>query len=404
MTDDGSSAPRAAPLSGVTVLDLGQVYQGPYCGLLLAHAGADVVKIESPAGDPLRRRGSATGAPPAFPMLNTGKRSMMLDLKTQGGREVLVDLVTCADVLLENFAAGVMDGLGVGPDVLLAANPALVYASGTGYGRSGPQRDQLAMDVTVQAWAGVMSVTGFPDGPPVKSGAAFVDFLSGVHLYAGIVTALYEVARSGRGRVVEVAMAEATYWTLMSSLSSWFMYGEAPRVGNKQASNGLSPYDVYPCADGHVAILCVLDRHWVALCGAMGRSELATDERFDTNGHRLGAMADVDAIVTGWTSSVTRSEVVDLAGRHGFPAAPVRDVAEVVADEHLRERALLHDVEVDGQPLTLPLSPLLFEGTPRVLPPVVAEIGHDTDAVLTGLLGYDADRIAALRSAGALGE
>ena len=380
------------------------MYQGPYCGVLLAQAGADVVKVESPDGDPLRRRDARTGAPPSFAMMNIGKRGIVIDLKSASGRQVLVDLVGVSDVVFENFSPGVMESLGVGPAVLCAANPGLVYASGTGFGRSGPARDHRAMDITVQAWSGVMSVTGFPDGPPVKSGAAFVDFLSGTHLYAGIVTALVERERTGRGRVVEVSMAETAYWTLMSSLAGFVREGVAPRMGNKQAANGMSPYDVYPTADGFVAVLCVTERHWQNLCSAMGRPELATDPRFDRNGRRVEAMAAVDALVSRWTSPLSRAEVFASGQQFGFPVAPVRDVAEVVADDHLRQRGFLVDVEhPDHGSIPLAGSPIVYEGSDRL--PAALEPGHgaDTGAVLAELLGYDATTVADLASRGAFG-
>ena len=194
-----------SPLDGLRVLDLGQYYQGPYAGLLLAMAGADVVKIEPPGGEPLRRRmGGATSYAQA--LLNSNKRSLELDLKQPRGVELLGDLAARADVLIENFAPGVMDRLGVGSRELCARNPRLVYASGTGFGSTGPDRDGLALDVVVQAVAGVMSVTGASDGPPTKAGPQVADFLSGVHLYGAIVTALYERERTGQGRHVEVAM------------------------------------------------------------------------------------------------------------------------------------------------------------------------------------------------------
>ncbi|MBI3053383.1 MAG: CoA transferase, partial [Betaproteobacteria bacterium] len=186
------------PLAGVTVIDLGQIYQGPYAGLLLAKAGADVIKVEQPSGEPARARapsGKSTSLPMA--MLNSNKRDITLNLKTGRGCELLKALAKRADVVLENFAPGVMDRLGVGFSALREINPRIIYASGTGYGLSGPDRDSLAMDVTVQAASGMMSVTGFPDGPPLKAGATVVDIAGGTHLYAGIVTALYERERTG---------------------------------------------------------------------------------------------------------------------------------------------------------------------------------------------------------------
>jgi len=207
------------PLAGVTVLDFGQVYQGPYASLLMAQAGADVIKIEPPQGEPLRRR-APPGKSTTFPiaMLNSNNRAITLNLKHERGRALLFRMAKKGDVLLENFAPGVMDRLGVGWSVLREINPRLIYASGSGYGLSGPDRDNLAMDLTIQAVSGLIAATGFADGPPVKAGPAVVDFLSGIHLYAAVVTALFERAQTGKGRLVEVAMQEAAYATLTSSL------------------------------------------------------------------------------------------------------------------------------------------------------------------------------------------
>src|SRR6202035_468380 len=222
------------PLAGVTVLDFGQVYQGPYATLRMAQAGANVIKIEPPQGEPLRRR-APPGKSTTFPiaMLNGNKRAITLNLKDARGRDLLFRMALKGDVLLENFAPGVMDRLGVGWDVLHRINPRLVYASGSGYGLSGPDRDNLAMDLTIQAVSGLIAATGFPDGPPVKAGPAVVDFLSGIHLYAAVVTALFERAQTGKGRLVEVAMQEAAYATLTSSLEAYWQSGKvAPRTGN----------------------------------------------------------------------------------------------------------------------------------------------------------------------------
>jgi crotonobetainyl-CoA:carnitine CoA-transferase CaiB-like acyl-CoA transferase len=202
---EAASAPRL-PLTGLVVLDFGQIFQGPYATLLLADAGADVIKIEPLHGEPLRRR-AAPGKTSTLPfaMLNQNKRGITLNLKHPRGRELLFDMVRRADVLLENFSPGTMDDLGVGWSVLHPLNPRLIYATGTGFGISGPDRDNLAMDLTIQAVSGLIATTGFPDGPPVKAGPAVVDFLSGIHLYAATITALFERERTGIGRLVEVA-------------------------------------------------------------------------------------------------------------------------------------------------------------------------------------------------------
>lgn len=200
-------AAASLPLQGIKVIDLGQVYQGPYATYLMARAGADVIKIEPRGGEPVRRRAAISrGSAVPFAMLNGSKRSLRLNLKSPQGSDVLLALAAKADVLLENFGPGTMDRLGLGWKTLSALNERLIYASGTGYGLSGPDAGNLAMDLTVQAASGVMSITGFPDTPPVKAEPAIADFLSGIHLYAGAVTALYERTATGRGRLVEVAM------------------------------------------------------------------------------------------------------------------------------------------------------------------------------------------------------
>src|SRR5580658_480952 len=213
-----TSAPLGLPLSGITVIDFGQIFQGPYATLLLAKAGADVIKVEPPHGEPLRRRAApGKSATLPFAMLNQNKRAVSLNLKHPKGRELLFEMVRRADVLLENFSPGTMDDLGVGWSVLKEINKRLIYATGTGFGISGPDRDNLAMDLTIQAASGIMSVTGAPDGPPMKAGPTLVDFMGGIHLYGGVVTALFQRTVTGEGQLVEVAMQETVYPSLASS-------------------------------------------------------------------------------------------------------------------------------------------------------------------------------------------
>ena len=392
---------RPPPLRGIRVLDVGRVYLGPWCGLMLAHAGADVVKVESPQGDPARRGGKGAMTTVPFAMLNTNKRAITIDLKTPKGKELFVDLARRVDVVMENFAPGTMDDLGVGPDVLLDANPRLVYAAATGFGVDGPDRDQLAMDLTIQAYTGVMSVTGFPDQPPVKAGVAFTDILGGTHLYAGIVTALFERERTGRGRVVDVAMADAIYPTLASNMSGWYRDGVAPRSGNGHGGGALAPYNVYATSDGYVAIIVITEQQWIGLCTAMGQPELASDERFSSFGRRYYNIEAVDDVVGAWAKTLRRDDVVALCRTHKVPAAAVRDVGEVVEDRHLHERrALQRLTHPEIGEVVVPASPLRFRESPvPTLEPSPA-LGAHNDEIFSEWLGLSPTEIAALRDNG----
>jgi CoA:oxalate CoA-transferase len=392
------------PLEGITVVDLGQVYQGPYATLLMAKAGANIIKIEPPTGEPLRLRTAlGRGASLPFAMLNSNKRAITLNLKSERGRALLIEMVKRGDVLLENFAPGVMDKLGVGWSVLSRINPRLIYASGSGFGLSGPDRDSLAMDLTVQAVSGIMSITGFPDGPPVKAGAAFVDFLSGIHLYAGVMTALVERARTGRGRLVEVAMEETVYPTLASNLG--FLYNSdgqvPPRTGNRHGGLAIAPYNVYPAKDGYVAIICVVENHWQNLLTAMGREDLKDDPRFADNATRVRNLAATDAVVQCWTETLGKAEIFARTKQHRVPSAPVRDLLEVMNDAHMHERGMLERIHhPDLGDIVVPTSPLRLHGADRVPTTPSPRIGQHNDEVYGGWLGLTPAEIEELRREG----
>lgn len=395
----------AHPLRGVTVIDLGQIYNGPYCTFLLAMAGADVVKIEPKGGEHLRRRGVVGGAALPFAMLNSNKRCVTLDLKTGRGRELLLQMVERGDVLVENFAPGAMDRLGLGWEVLRRHNPRLVYAAGSGYGRSGPNRDYPAMDLTVQAMAGVMSVTGFPDRPPVKAGPALCDFFGGVHLYAALVTALYEREKTGVGRLVEVSMQEAVYASLASNLGLYHGSGGTapPRTGNRHGGLAEAPYNVYPARDGFVAIICVGEEHWKSLVSLMGRENLADDARFQTLKGRVEHMDEIDAIVGAFTSRHDKQPLFEMLMRNRVPCAPVRDLDDVVNDAHMHARGALQWVDhpLYGR-VVLPNSPLRFEGAAPVPLEPSGALGRDNAAVFGEWLGLGTAGVEALAREGVI--
>lgn len=374
------------PMEGLVVLDLTQIYNGPYATYLMALAGATVIKIEPPGGEPLRRRGAVGGAGLPFAMLNGCKQSIMLDLKSEEGKAALRSLVAGADVLVENFAPGAMERLGLGDTVLQGLNPRLIYASSSGYGRSGPYANYPAMDLTIQAMSGAITVTGYPELPPVKAGPAIADFFAGIHLYGAIATALYDRERTGVARRLEVSMQDAIYASLSSNLGMhWFTEGKAEltRTGNRHGGLAECPYNVYPTADGYIALICVGDLHWKALTGVMGRPDLASDPRFASLKLRVASMDEIDGAVAEWTATLTSAEAFERLMAAHVPCAPVRGLDEVMEDPNMHARGALEWIDhPDYGRIVVQQSPLRYDGVPlRPLEPS-RPLGADTRAVL----------------------
>lgn len=393
MNDQDTSASSGAhqPLSGMTVIDLSQIYNGPYATFLMAAAGARVIKIEPPGGEPLRRRGVVGGAALPFAMLNGCKDSVVLDLKTEEGLATLKELVATADVLVENFAPGTTRRLGIHADAMQALNSRLVYASSTGFGVDGPYRAYPAMDLTVQAMSGVMSITGFPDRPPVKAGPALCDFFAGIHLYGAITTALLDRERTGIARRVSVSMQDAVYASLSSSLG--MVWGTQdmetpppPRTGNRHGGMAESPYNVYPTSDGWIAIICVGDRQWHKLCQTMDRTDLINEPRLASLKDRVAVMDEVDEVVGAWTSRFTKEDAFKQLMDGGVPCAPVRTLSEVMVDENMHARGSLQwqDHPVLGR-IVVQHSPLRYEGAELATLEPSHELGADTDRILSEL-------------------
>jgi formyl-CoA transferase len=393
------------PLDGMLVLDLGQIYNGPYCGLLLGFMGARVLKIESPEGDIVRRR-KRNVEPYPLVMLNSNKESVVLDLKRPEGRDLFLRLARRADVVVENFAAGVMDRLGLGWETLHAENPRLVYGTGTGFGLTGPYRDLPAMDITIQAMSGIMNATGFPDLPPLKAGPAVCDFLAGVHLTAGILGALLHRERTGRGQRVEVSMHDAAVLALASALGA-FMDGDGSvpeRTGNRHPALAIAPYNVYPASDGYVAIFTASERHWQSIARVLGRADLLDNPDYASTPARAAHMEEIDALVEAWTRGRSKDEVMRVLTEAHVPCAPVRTTREVVHDPHLLARGTWVDVEHPRRGKTrVPISPIRLHGSdPATVARPAPLLGQDTDRVLAELLGCSAADLAALHAAGVI--
>ena len=394
-------------LENVRVLDLTHIYNGPYATLVLGFLGAEVIKLEPPhRGENARMIYKVPGSEESFPfiMLNSNKKGITLNLKSVRGQEVFKELVKRSDVLAENFAVGVMDRLGLGYEVLKHLNPRLIYATGTGYGLSGPYSPYPAFDPVIQAMAGVMSTTGFPDGPPLKAGPAVMDILGGIHLAAGILAALYQRDRTGEGMLVETSLYDAAVVPLITHISSYLAQGGTlERSGNTAPGKVFSPYNCYAAKDGYVLLLGAEGQKWQALCKLIGREELAIDPRFATNAARAQRANEVDAIVGAWIAERSKQEVMERLVAVDIPCGIVKEVPEVLADPHLRARGTLQDVEhpTVGK-VTVLASPLRLAGqTPTVHSPSPT-LGQHNEQVYGELLGLSAAELVALKEQGVI--
>jgi CoA:oxalate CoA-transferase len=338
-------------------------------------------------------------------MLNSNKRAVTLNLKSEKGRTLLLEMVARADILVENFAPGVMDRLGIGAAVLRKLNPRLIYGSSSGYGKSGPYSAYPAMDLVMQAMCGVISVTGHPDQPPVKAGPALCDFSAGTHLYGAIMTALYERERTGKGTVVEVTMQDAIYSSLASNLGMLHARGgdTPPRTGNRHGGLGISPYNAYTASDGYVVINAPGDQHFHSILKVIGRSDLKDDPRFATRSDRVANMLEVDALLEDWTSQHAKDEIAEVLLAASVPCAPVRELSEVVLDRNMHARGSLQWVDhPELGKVVLPHTPLQFEGTARRPLEPSAKLGQDNRAIFGIWLGHSDEELAALSQEGVI--
>jgi CoA:oxalate CoA-transferase len=392
------------PLTGIRVIDLTQIYQGPYCAFLMAMAGAEIIKVEPLTGDRTRRRNLADIPPVPFAMLNSNKRSITLNLQKPRGVEILKALVKDADVLLENYAPGVMDRLGVGYDVLKEINPRLIYASGSGYGLSGPDRDLLAMDHTIQADGGLMSITGELGGPPARAGGTPVDFLGGIHLHAGVMQAIIGREKTGMGTLVETAMIEALYFVMTPEIGNIYRTGsQSPRRGDKSGSQ-TSPYGRYVCKDGrYLVVMSVAETHWDRILTVIGREDLRGNPDFGTALKRSARDDEVNETIEAWTRLRTRDEAILALRQQKIPVAPVRDVAEVMEDPHMHSRGMLnHFQHPDLGDIVLPRSPINLSAYEMSNLEFYPDLGEHNREVFGGLLGMSDAEIDVLEEEGVI--
>ena len=395
-----SPAPVSGPLAGVRVLEATTTLAGPMCGCVLADLGADVVKIELPGGEVVRRLPPflpGTNPPLSFfhAHVNRNKRSLCLDLHANEGREVFLDLARRSDVVVQNFRPGTMDEWGVGYAAVRAVKPDIIYASISGFGQYGPDHDQCGYDPLAQAASGFMSLNGDVDGGPVRSPTFLADDLAGLHGAIAVLGALHHRARTGEGQHVDVSLLDSLLFQSDGFLTVGAMGADYPRFGNEYCF--ACPANVYEAKDGRVFLGVLLDTHWKVLAGVLGRPELADGEYAAIPG-RLAGRQDINAIVAEWAATRTVAEIMETFHAAGVAAAPVRTYAEAAADPHVRARGMLQDVvHPDGSTVPVTGPAAKFSRTPTKVRTPAAALGAHSDEVLAEL-GYDAERIARLRA------
>jgi len=391
------------PLGGYRVIELAQIYAGPYCGLQLAHFGAEVIKIEPPGtGELLRRRPPAPhGANSGFMMLNPGKKSVTLNLKDERGREILMRLLADADALIENYAPGALERLGLGYEDLARRFPRLVYGSAKGYGQDSRFARLGALDFTIQASSGIVSMTGYGDRPGVRVTAALVDTSTGMHLAAGILAALLERERTGRGRKVDVAMFDVCIPAINGAIAAVLEGKKIPRLGNRHPI--ACPCNSYPARGGEIWIYCLTEAHWRQLTILMQRTDLQANPRYLSEAVRCKNIDEVDALVAAWTSTLKRDEVVALLLENNIPCAPVREIEEVAHDPELEARGLVRTTDFAGYSRAKVLgSAIKMSGTRGdEVPPEIPELGEHTAEVLERV-GISPVEVENLRRAGVI--
>ena len=392
------------PLGGVRVLDLTRVLAGPFCSMILADMGAEVIKIEEPGkGDDTRSWPTFLGGESTYFMsVNRGKLSITLDLKRPGAQDALRRLVKKSDVILENFRPGTMERLGFGYKALAKLNPRLIYCSISGFGESGPEASRAGYDLIVQAESGLMDITGFADGPPVKVGTSIADLVAGMSAAHGVTLALLARTRTRRGQKVEIGMLDAMAALLTYQAGIYFGSGQRPsRRGNAHPS--IVPYEVFKAQDAYLTLGVANNSLWERCCSALDRPDLAKDPRFDTVAKRVQQRDTLVPLLNEILGGRSADEWMKRFEAAGVPAGRIKTVPEVCESEHLKARGMIvplthpkaGEIRVMGVPIRLHGTP----GAASVPPPL---LGQHTDAVLKRVLGLDRKAIARLHAEGAV--
>jgi formyl-CoA transferase len=393
------------PLEGVRVLETTQILAGPFCTMLLGDMGADVVKVEKPnVGDDTRRMGPPFigGDAAAFLMINRNKRGIVLDLKKRAGVEVFRSLAERCDVVVENLRPGAMARLGLGFDDLKETNPGLIYCSISGFGATGPYKDRAGFDLVAQGMSGMMSITGFPDSPPVKVGVPIADLNAGMYAAYGILSAYVNRLKTGQGQLVDVSLLESAIGYTFWESATLFATGKVPGpVGS--AHRLIAPYQAFQTSDGHINIGAANQSTWERLCRAIGLEELVEEPRFATGADRVVRLGELASILQETLSQKTSKHWLEVLEEAGVPAGPINNMAEVYADPHVQARRMLVELEhaEHGKVKNIGI-PVKLSETPASARTASPTLGQHTEEVLLEH-GYSPEEVARLREAEAIG-
>jgi formyl-CoA transferase/succinyl-CoA--D-citramalate CoA-transferase len=391
------------PLSGIRVLELGSFIAGPFAGQLLGDYGAEVIKVEPPgAGDTMRTWGiKHDGHSLWWPSIARNKRSVTLDLRHPRGQELVLRLIAECDIVVENFRPGTLERWGIGYERMRERNDGVILVHVSGYGQSGPYAAQAGFGSVAEAVGGIRQTTGEPDRAPSRTGISLGDSLAALFAVIGSLAALNERARSGQGQEVDVAIYESVF-ALMESLLADYEVAGVVRQRTGSVLPGIAPANVYPAADGTTVVIAGnADRVFGRLAEAMGRPELATDERFADHDARGRHMGEIDGIVADWTRAHDSQEIIDTLARHGVPAGRINTAPTMLADPHFAARDMIVRRQTP-QGWELPMAGVVpkFSRTPGTVAATGPELGADTEAALRELAEVDADELSDLRGSG----
>ncbi|MBW6487151.1 MAG: CoA transferase [Syntrophobacterales bacterium] len=395
-----SSDSKNGALMNLRVLDLTRVLAGPFCTMMLGDLGAEIIKIEVPGlGDDSRSYPPFIGTESAYFMnLNRNKRSMTIDLKTPEGKDVFLDLVKCSDVVIENFRPGTMEKMGLSYEELSKENPSIVYSSISGFGQYGPYRDLPGYDIIGQAMGGIMSVTGWPDGPPTRTGVAIADILAGLCSGIGILSALLARNNVNRGQHVDVSLVDSVVAAMATVIQIYLVEQREPqRVGNRYEF--ISPYGSFSAKNGWVVIGIGNDKLWREFCSAIGRDDLLGVGVYQANVGRVKNDARVKQIVEEWTLQQNVKDIVDFLLKRKIPCAPIYGVKDIVKDEHIaKAREMIINVDhPKAGPMRMVGSPIKLSATPAAFHAPAPLLGQHTDEILREVLSYPEETIQRLR-------